>query len=428
LDRPRQGDEGQAAREADHPSFLLPPPRAPFLLMKIRSVTCFVTVDESLAPEGLQHAGDLAKKAREVGAREGYDVQSARLAVQPLDRIIRGAPPVEFAFSFEQALRYAGFDYGALSAETERLFPHLTGIILGTESVFTSLRIASRSDGIDLQAVKAAAHVIHELAWSTEDGLGNFRFAAAANVQPGVPFFPVAYHDGSEPKFAFATEAADLAVGAFTQARNLDDARSQLVRLLEENGRRLKQVGEGLEEEFGLNFAGIDFSLAPYPEEGRSLATAIERLTGAKYGERGTLFGAAFVTDCLKRASYPRTGFGGLMLPMMEDWTMAARSREKLYSLDSLLLYSTVCGTGLDTVPLAGDTTEDAISALLLDLSALSVKLDKPLTARLIPVPGVRGGAMTHFSFEYFSNSRVFEIGPEKLSNKFREDKPVKFI
>jgi uncharacterized protein (UPF0210 family) len=98
------------------------------------------------------------------------------------------------------------------------------------------------------------------------------------------------------------------------------------------------------------------------------------------------------------------------MLPLLEDWTMARRSHENLYSLDSLLLYSTVCGTGLDTIPLAGDTGQPEIAALLLDLAALAVKLDKPLTARLVPVPGIAAGASTQFNFEFFANARAFAI------------------
>jgi uncharacterized protein (UPF0210 family) len=395
--------------------------------MNIRSVTCFVNVDETLPPESLRGVGELARSARESATREGYQVQTTRLAVQPLHRIIHKIQALEFALAFEQAILKAGFDYGALAVESEELFDHIADAIRTTEHLFCSIRIASLADGINLHAVQAAARVIHELAHTTADGFGNFRFTAAANCPPGVPFFPSAYHDGSASSFAFATEAADLAVQAFTDAQDLDNARTRLIALLERHGARLGLVGEGLEQESGLRFAGIDFSMAPYPEEGRSLATAFERLTGAPFGTRGTLFAAAFVTDCLRRAKFRRAGFSGLMLPMMEDWTMAARSQQDLYSLDSLLLYSTVCGTGLDTVPLAGDTTEEAVAALLLDLAALAVKLDKPLTARLIPVPGVRAGEATRFSFEYFANARAFEVRADRELKVFGGSERVDF-
>jgi hypothetical protein len=86
-------------------------------------------------------------------------------------------------------------------------------------------------------------------------------------------------------------------------------------------------------------------------------------------------------------------------------------------TVKDLLLYSTVCGTGLDTVPLAGDTTADQLSALLLDVSALAARLDKPLTARLMPIPGKQPGDLTGFNFGYFANSRVMALKAEPLGN-----------
>ncbi len=112
------------------------------------------------------------------------------------------------------------------------------------------------------------------------------------------------------------------------------------------------------------------------------------------------------------------------MLPVLEDATLAARSMQ--YTLDSLLLYATVCGTGLDTIPLPGDTPTDALAAILLDLATLAVKLDKPLTGRLMPIPGLRAGDMTQFDFEYFANARVLET---RSSRPLRvlEDRQVEF-
>jgi uncharacterized protein (UPF0210 family) len=66
-------------------------------------------------------------------------------------------------------------------------------------------------------------------------------------------------------------------------------------------------------------------------------------------------------------------------------------------------------------VPLPGDTTAEQISALLLDLSALALRLDKPLTARLMPIPGKKAGDPTDFDFSYFANSRVMALEAEGL-------------
>jgi uncharacterized protein (UPF0210 family) len=74
-----------------------------------------------------------------------------------------------------------------------------------------------------------------------------------------------------------------------------------------------------------------------------------------------------------------------------------------------------VCGTGLDTVPLPGDASSGQIAALLLDICALALRLDKPLTARLMPVPGKQAGDVTNFTFGFFANSRVMALKAEPL-------------
>ena len=76
--------------------------------------------------------------------------------------------------------------------------------------------------------------------------------------------------------------------------------------------------------------------------------------------------------------------------------------------MHELLLYSAVCGTGLDTVPLPQDISEAELAGAYLDVAALSLALDgKPLTARLLPVPGAAAGDMTTYAFDYFCNTRV---------------------
>lgn len=378
--------------------------------MKIRSITTFVHADEYMKTAQLDRAEELNRVARETAPDAGFVLQTTRLAAQPLANILREMPALEFGRVFEAVYRKLGFDYGALLLSAPQVYNSANALVTQTETLFVSLAIASKADGIQFDAIRAAAHAIHALAHASADGLYNFRFAASANVPPFVPYFPTAYAGDETPSFAFALEAADLAVDAFTDAPTLGDAQSRLVRAVETHAARLEAWGAQLQAHSGVRFAGIDFSMAPYPTENASLATALERLTGARFGTRGTLFAASFVTDALRRAKFQRAGFSTLMLPLLEDWTMARRSHENLFSLDSLLLYSTVCGTGLDTIPLAGDTTEHEIAALLLDLAALAVKLDKPLTARLVPVPQVRAGESTQFNFEFFANARAFGI------------------
>ena len=68
-------------------------------------------------------------------------------------------------------------------------------------------------------------------------------------------------------------------------------------------------------------------------------------------GSSGTLTAAAIITRALKAIPVKQAGYSGLMLPVLEDTVLAQRWSEGRLAIDSLLAYSAVCGTGLDTIP-----------------------------------------------------------------------------
>jgi len=398
--------------------------------VNIRSVTGFVSLAEPIRDATLRVLGELLRAARDEFTRAGFPVQTTRVATQSLTDI---SPRnlTQFAHTLDAAIRTHAIDYASLGAiraddpdAALDLIDALAHALGTTKNIFGSVQIASHTHGINLRATQAAARVIRSLADTTPDGFGNFKFTALANCPPHSPFFPVAYHDGDTNAFALAVEAAPLAVGIFSRANSLDQARENFVNAIEQTGPSLASVANDLAARFDFRFAGIDFSMAPFPAIEQSIGTAMERLTGVEFGSHGTLFASAFITDCIRRANFPRTGFSGLMLPVLEDATLAARSAN--YSLDALLLYSTVCGTGLDTVPLPGDTSAAQLAAILLDLATLAVRLDKPLTARLIPIPDLRVGDTTRFDFQYFANAHVLDANASALKF-FASDNQVEF-
>jgi uncharacterized protein (UPF0210 family) len=182
------------------------------------------------------------------------------------------------------------------------------------------------------------------------------------------------------------------------------------VRAMEAHGQTLTTIALEVERQTGVEFGGIDFSLAPFPSEELSLGTAMQSLGVAVLGNHGSLTAAAILADTIDQADFPRAGFSGLMLPVLEDATLARRVAEGGLGVMDLLLYSAVCGTGLDTIPLPGDVSVEQLSAVLLDLASLSLRLGKPLTARLMPIPGKQAGDPTGFDFAYFANSWVMPL------------------
>jgi uncharacterized protein (UPF0210 family) len=112
------------------------------------------------------------------------------------------------------------------------------------------------------------------------------------------------------------------------------------------------------------------------------------------------------------------------MLPVLEDSGLAERASEGSLGIDDLLIYSCLCGTGLDTVPLAGDVSPEQIAAVLMDLAGISARLSKPLTARLMPIPGKKAGDEVRFDFEYFAPSRVIALHSQEMKRFFAEEEP----
>ena len=199
-----------------------------------------------------------------------------------------------------------------------------------------------------------------------------------------------------------------------------------MIDTINSNAARLEAVGKKLENMYSYEFKGLDFTLAPHPDQSASIGRALEALGMPAFGPHGSLFGSAFLTSILQQAQYRKVGFNGLMLPVLEDSTLALRAAEGSLSVTELLMLSAVCGAGLDVIPLPGDTTAEEIYPILLDLGALALRLSKPLTARLMPIPGKHAGDLTTFDFGYFANSRVMPLRSQKLTGLMTGSEKIK--
>ena len=112
----------------------------------------------------------------------------------------------------------------------------------------------------------------------------------------------------------------------------------------------------------------------------------------------------------LKSLNVKTCGYSGLMLPVLEDPLLARRAAEQRYGIRDLLLYSSVCGTGLDVVPIAGDTPSQMLAGLITDVAALSARLRKPLSVRLLLVPNKRVGERVSFDDPLLHDCVVMKI------------------
>jgi uncharacterized protein (UPF0210 family) len=397
--------------------------------MKIRSITCFIPDVDAAT---LDTVAELNIRARQEFTAAGYEVQTSRLATIPFPRMIptlNEETLTSFARQLEADAAKRGFTYvsiGPALPEFPASYALIPAVLAATQNVFAS-GLMTADEGVSLPAVRACADVIHRAAPISADGFANLRFCASANVPAGAPFFPAAYHDPQDerPTLALAMQAADLAVDAFTNAADLPAARQTLIDSIEHHAHILSAIGCKLAHEVKIPCGGIDFSLAPFPADAESLGAAFEALGVPALGLHGSLAAAAILTDTVDRARFVRAGFSGLMMPVLEDTILAKRAAEGTLTITDLLLYSAVCGTGLDTVPLPGDTTPDQLYAVLLDVAALAQRLDKPLTARLMPIPGKQAGDATDYDFAFFANSRVMALRAAPLGGLLASDANV---
>jgi len=392
--------------------------------MNIRSVTAFTNLTLNEPELALAQAANFLHSTFSAFEAAGFQVQTRRVATQPYPHILAPTGPglaVAFARRVQDLARDYGIDYVGLGPacvdDDPGFVDAIPEMIAATETVFCSVNIGDPTRGIDGGLIRRTAEVIRRLSTVTENGFSNLYLSAIANCPPGAPFFPVAYHETDAPmRFALALQAADLAQIAFAEAESVDDARLRLTQLVTGVASELSAVAERLAEDFDIQFAGLDISLAPFPDEAHSLGGAMERL-GVHLGGSGAAAAAAVIMSALDAAQYPRVGFNGLMLPVLEDSVLAARAGSGALTLTDLLLYSTICGTGLDTVPLPGDISTESLAGILLDVAALALRLDKPLTARLMPIPGKAAGDDCGLeSFEYFAPGRVMAAPPGLVS------------
>jgi hypothetical protein len=383
--------------------------------VKIRAVTLGLDLpvpDVQAAP--FERAAAFLDAARQAFDAAGLEVQTIRVAgadlAPALDRLGDGGL-AGWAAQTEAEARTAGIEYlsfGRLPATAHRVVgDEMAPILAGGEVGFFSADLVD--GGLPSVAMAAAcARAVLQLARTTPLGFGNLRFAATANCPPNIPFLPAAYHAGGPPRFAVAVQAADVVVEALRGPGSMAELEDRLVQGLELAATPIERVADALAARFEYPFVGIDLSPAPFPSDDVSIGGAVEAAGVDRFGAPGTLYVAALITRAIRRTRLRRSGFSGLMLPVLEDSVLARRAAEQPSSLHELLLYSAVCGTGLDTVPLPDDVSEAELAGIYLDVAALSVALQgKPLTARLLPVPGARAGDVTTFTFDYFANSRV---------------------
>jgi len=383
--------------------------------LRVRTVTFGATLSDLHQVDRIERNIAGLKRARERFNAGGYEVQTLRIAIAPLidrmspaqrDAALLALKRID-ALLIEHGVIMSLGPIGSPDGDDPSLTAWTTHLVRETQSISFSVVVASPERGVQQHGSRTSAQIMLALAQALPGGLANFRFAAAANIPAGTPFFPVAWHNGPD-SLAIGLEAAGLVEEAWSGEPEPNRAESELKRTFEGALQPIEAIATQIAASESRMFLGIDSS--PAPGMDRSIGAGIEKLLGVPFGSASTLNACATLTAAIKSLNVKLCGYSGLMLPVLEDPVLAQRASEQRFSVRDLLLYSSVCGTGLDVVPVPASTSEATLSGLITDVAALSTRLRKPLSVRLLLVPAKEAGELATFDSPLLTSCKVMKI------------------
>lgn len=399
-------------------------------LCKVRTITSFLTLkkDKNQWREKIKNASIFGGELAKTFEQNSYTVQSIRIVTNAFGEYL-DTSSLESAredMQFLQDLLNSSFmpnlriRFAIGEAKTQKEIEILPELI----REFGDICNACVNVGVDefgvpnKELTTKCAKAVKQIGEITLRGEGNFNFTINYNCKPLIPYFPASYHNSSdEDCFALGIESPDLLVEALKSLDEEENHNEKMKKSYESMSKSLQyhlsniiDLTNSFSHEHKTKFAGIDTSAAPSKD--CSSMTQVYELLGVPYfGAAGTLEASALLTRVFKSIKGCEIiGFSGLMLAVVEDRGLAQGTIDKNYDIRSLITYSSVCGIGLDTVPIVGDTSVEKIADICMDTGTMAYRLNKPLTVRLFPVPNLKEGELTAFQSDDLCNSAVLAI------------------
>ncbi|MGR6981117.1 DUF711 family protein [Testudinibacter sp. P27/CKL/0425] len=402
-------------------------------LCRVRAVTAFTTL--SADSEQWQTALATAKRQCDTLAEElqhsGYQVQSIRIVTNPfgeyldtgsLENAKQGLAKIKAILlqlnqGSDLRIRFAVGE--AKSAAEIALLPELIKDYGDLCNACVNID-ADEYGLLDNQQIIRCTEAVQQIAAITPRGEGNFNFTVNFNCKPLIPYFPASYHHSEQGDcFVIGLETPDLLVAALqplqaatqlTRAEFLAAAYQAMHNALQYHVDLVSESIKRAKVDSNWQFAGMDTSAAP-SKNCHSMVDVYQLLGVPYFGAAGTVEASALLTRVFKSLeNVTAVGFSGLMLAVTEDEGLAEATRQNQFDIRALLTYSSVCGIGLDTVPIPGDTPAEKICALMRDTGTMAFRLNKPLTVRLFPVPNLSAGEQTQFESDDLCNCAVLAV------------------
>jgi len=289
------------------------------------------------------------------------------------------------------------------TAGDQRLIASIPEALATTERVCASVNVATTRAGINMDAIAQMGKIIKQAARLTADrsSIACTKLVVFANAPEDNPFMAGAFHGIGEPEYVINVGVSGPGVvhSALQKLGPKADF-SEVAELIKKTAFKVTRMGQLVATEasrrLGIPFGVVDLSLAPTPVIGDSVALILEDMGLERCGTHGTTAALALLNDAVKKggvmASSQVGGLSGAFIPVSEDAGMIEAARCGSLSLDKLEAMTCVCSVGLDMIPVAGDTPESTISAIIADEAAIGVSNNKTTAVRIIPVCGKKRG------------------------------------
>ncbi|MDB9753878.1 DUF711 family protein [Oceanospirillaceae bacterium] len=401
-------------------------------LCKIRTITTFISLDKNKATwkDEIKKASQFCLNLTSKFSVKGYTVQSIRIVTNPFGEYLntQNLESARTDLSYLSALLTESSDLGmrvrfaigeARSKEEIELLPELIKEFGDLCNVCVNVKLDEHGV-LDNSLIEHCVKAVQHISVITPRGEGNFNFTVNFNCDPLIPYFPASYHHKElGNRFVIGLETPDLLVDALKECNQtphknhnerFKDYYEGMSGALQHHISAINHIIETENCDKSYAFSGFDSSAAPSKD--CASMTQLYTLMGVEYfGAAGTVEVSSLLTKVFKSIKdVDLVGFSGLMLALTEDTGLAEGSIDAQFDIRSLLTYSAVCGIGLDTVPIPGNTPAEKTSALMRDTGTMAYRLNKPLTVRLFPVPGLKAGDLTAFESDDLCNCAVLAV------------------
>lgn len=401
-------------------------------LCKIRTITTFLTLtfDKTKWEEDILKACTFCNELSQKFNEQDYEVQSIRIVTNAFGEYLdtssleSAKADLEVLSSMLNSFAKEGLRirFAIGEAKKDKEIGYIPELIKEFGDLCNICVNVSKNefDILDNDLINKCSKAVQKISQVTPRGEGNFNFTVNFNCKPYIPYFPASYHDSNlENSYVIGFETPDLLVHVLEEFNKTNEIKNHQVlfskyyELMSESLQyhvdEMKTILDSYEND-NFKFVGIDSSAAP-SKNCSSMAKVFELLGVEYFGASGSVEVSSLLTKVFKGVKgVPLVGFSGLMLAVIEDLGLAEGTIKNQYDIRSLLTYSAVCGIGLDTVPIPGDTSLEKISALMRDTGTYAYRLNKPLTVRLFPYPEKKAGDMTEYQSEDLCNCAILKV------------------